>query len=122
MKGSDLASDLIVPSWEARVPLLAAVSEGPGGGLPPAQTGLSLSRTGVLVTAFGPNPDGEDTLLRVWEQAGVSASLTVTLPGSFTTATPVNLRGEKLGERLPIQGGTLTFPLKAYAPASFILQ
>lgn len=122
MKKSDLASDLIVPSWEARLPLLAAVADGAGGKLPPTQTGLSLSRTGVLLTAFGPNPDGAGTVLRVWEQAGVSASLTVTLPGSFTTATPVDLRGEKLGERMPIQAGTLTFPLKAYAPASFILQ
>lgn len=119
---SDVATALIVPSWEARLPMLAVAADGPGGELPPTQTGLSLSRKGVLLTAFGPNPDGEGTVLRVWEQAGVSASLTVTLPGTFTTATPVNLRGEKLGERLPIQDCKLTFPLKAYAPASFILE
>ncbi len=121
-KNSATVDALVVPSWEARVPLLAAVANGPAGTLPQIQSGLTLSRKGVLLTAFGPNPDGAGTVLRVWEQAGVTDELTVTLPGNYRSAAPVNLRGEKLGQPVPIKSRALTFPLKAYAPASFILQ
>jgi hypothetical protein len=123
--GNDIGTNLVVPAWEARLPLLAAAADGPGGSLPTSQAGLQLSRQGILVTAFGADPDGANhgTLLRVWEQSGVSGPLTVTLPPGqkAVTATQVNLRGEKTGEPMPIQGGKLTFNLGAYAPASFIL-
>ena len=122
--GGDNAKNLITPAWEARMPLQAAFADGPAGKLPPTATGLSLSRRGVLLTAFGDNPDGEGTILRVWEQAGNSGELTVTLPGGarYTTAAPVNLRGESDGPPLPIAGGKFTFNLGAYAPASFVLK
>ena len=92
------------------------------GTLPLLTSGLALSRKGVTVTAFGPNPDGAGTLLRVWEQAGHSGELTVTLPAKFTSATAVNLRGEKTGEPRRIAGSTLAFNLGAFAPATFVLE
>jgi hypothetical protein len=101
--------------------LLATTADGPAGKLPLTQTGLSVSRPGVLVTAFGQNPDGQGTLFRVWDQTGMTGDLTVTLPGNFKTATPVNLRGEKNGRPIPVRSGKLTFRLGAYAPASFLL-
>jgi alpha-mannosidase len=124
VKGASLAQSLIVPSWEARLPLLGALADGPAGKLPPSQAGLSLSRTGVLVTAYGANPDGPGTLLRVWEQAGAAGDLTVTLPAGahFTTARPVNLRGEKVGDPIRFADGKLALNLRAYAPASFVLE
>jgi hypothetical protein len=115
-------TDLVVPAWEARVPLLAAVADGPAGKLPKTQAGLSVSRPGVLVTAFGQNPDGEGTLLRLWDQTGVTGKLVVTVPGSFKTAMPVNLRGEKAGEPVKIKRGKLKCELGAYAPASYVLE
>jgi alpha-mannosidase len=80
----------------------------------------------VAVTAFGPNPDGAGTVLRVWEQGGVAGDLTVTLPKGInaTQATPVNLRGEPLADQ-PVQSitdGKLVIPLGAYAPASVVLE
>jgi len=116
-------SDAIMatPSLEARNPLLAVAASGAGGKLPAEQSGLTVSRKGVLVTAFGANPDGVGTLLRVWEMAGVSGELTVSAPGKFTSATPVSLRGEKNGEPLRVAGGKLAFNLGAFAPASFVL-
>ena len=69
-KGANSAENLAINSWEARLPLLVATAKGPAGTLPVSQTGLSLSRPGVLVTAFGDDPDGNPgTLLRVWEQS-----------------------------------------------------
>jgi hypothetical protein len=106
---------LITPSLEARHPLEAALAEGPGGRLPMSRGGLELSRKGVLVTAFTP------TLIRVWEQAGTAGE--VVLTGlKAATATPVNLRGERTGNPIPINGGKLRFNLGAFAPASFTLE
>jgi len=122
IRGTDFGRNLVMPAWEARVPLLAAETGGAVGKLPATQTGVSVSRAGVLVTAFGKNPDSAGTLLRVWEQAGKSGEISVTIPGKFTMAKPVNLRGEKTGEPVQIRGGKLTINLPAYAPASFVLQ
>ena len=124
-KNLDIAQALIAPSWDARLPLLAAVADGAAGKLPTSQTGLSVSRPGVLVTAFGEDPDGNPgTLLRLWEQGGASGVLTVKLPAGLkvTKALPVNLRGEKTGTLIPLIDNQLTLNLAAYAPASYMLQ
>ena len=110
---------------EAHNPLLAAVAEKNGGTLSPVQSGIELSRPGVIVTAFGEDPDGNaGTLLRVWEQAGISGKLTVTLPKGMnvSVAELVNLRGEKTGKYISIDSGKLELELGAYAPVSFILK
>lgn len=120
--GTAPAAVMATPALEARNPLSAVTASGAGGTLPASRSGLTVSRQGVLVTAFGANPDGPGTLLRVWEMAGVAGYLTIIIPGEFTSATPVNLRGETLGQALPIQDGSLSFPLHAYAPASYMLQ
>lgn len=106
------------------MPLLVACSKMKKGKLPVTQSGISLSRKGVAVSAFGPNPDGEGTILRVWEQGGITGKLEVTLPkgSQFSSAVPVNLRGEKCDEPVQITDGQLSFYLHAYAPASFILK
>ena len=114
--------NLVEPAWEARVPLLVATADGAAGNLPREKAGLKVSRPGVLVTAFGGNPDGPGTLFRVWDQSGVAGNLVVTLPGSYHTATPINLRGETAGLPVTINNGNLTISLRAYAPASFVLE
>ena len=122
--GGDAAKNIITPSWEARLPLVAAAGDGARGKLPVTKTGLKLSQRGVLVTLFGPDPYSDHTLLRVWEQAGKTGLLTVTLPADFaaTSAVPVNLRGEPAGEPVKIRHGAFTFKLGAFAPASFRLE
>ena len=118
---------LFTPAWEYRQGFLTAYADGPGGKLPVTETGLSLSRKGIRVTAFCPNPDADQgvpgTLVRVWEQSGISGEVTLTLPARFTAtkAQPVSLRGEKTGSPLKIIDGKLEFDLKAYAPESFVI-
>lgn len=107
---------------EARLPLLVVAADGPAGSLPPIQAGLTVSPRGVIVTAFGDNPDGPGTLLRLWDQTGANSDVIVTLPGHFHRATPVDLRGEKKTGPLDIVSGHFTCKLPAYAPASFILE
>jgi hypothetical protein len=122
--GADAQQNLIKPAWEARAPLVAVYANREKGKLPWSKIGLSLSRPGVLVTHFGPDPYSDRTLLRVWEQAGDSGSLTVKLPAELraTRAWPVNLRGERAGAAMKITSHSLTFRLAAFAPASFRLE
>ena len=114
-------SSLFTPAMEARVPLAAGRSAAEPGLLPPTQSGVSLSRKGVALTAFGPNPDGPGTLLRVWEQSGTAGDLTIFLPPGFASATPVNLRGEPADTPIEVKDGRFSTPLGRYAPASFLL-
>jgi alpha-mannosidase len=116
--------DLVTPSEETLAPMLTGLCNYKAGTLPPVARGLALSRQGVTVTAFGPNPDGAGTLLRLWELAGAGGPLTVTLPDGFKAAQaqPVTLRGEKTGPPVQINERKLTCSLPACAPASFVLQ
>ena len=116
-------SGLITPSEEARFPLLAVMVDGAGGGLPPTQSGLELSRRGVLVTAFGPNPDGEGVLLRLWEHAGKSGHCRVRLPAGLDVKTvqPIDLRGRPLGKPRKLQGRSFAIDLPAFAPVTLRL-
>ena len=54
----------------------------------------------------------------------MDGEITVTLPSGFkaTQAQPVNLRGEKTGQAVKIEGGKFSFNLGHFAPASFDLE
>ena len=84
--------------------------------------GLKVSRRGVLITAYGNNPDGEGTLLRLWENAGISGSCEISLPVQHEgVAQPVNLRGVPEGMPIPIRQGKFNVELKKFAPASYVI-
>jgi alpha-mannosidase len=126
VEGYEAAAGLIGPARECRVPLEAgAVEEGVAAGkLPAQQAGLELSRRGVEVTAFGPNPDGPGMILRLWEQAGADGECTVRLPAGLKVASaqPCDLRGRPKGERIAVPGdGRFAVTLRHYAPATFLL-
>jgi hypothetical protein len=114
---------LITPSLEARNPLLAAVSDGPPGALAPSRRGLELSRKGISVTAYGSNPDGSGTVLRLWEQAGKSGTVSVRLPEGSSTrlAQPVDLRGRPVGKPIPVRNNSFKVEVGAFAPVSLVL-
>ncbi len=117
-------SSLIAPALEARYPLQATWADGPGGKLPTTQAGLELSRKGVLVTAFGRNPDGPGIVLRLWEYAGSSGACRIHLPAGIDVeqVQPVNLRGEPAGAPIPVEQSMFTAHLSAFAPASFVMK
>lgn len=124
--GIKTSENLAIQSWEARVPLMTITSSsGEGAKLPVQQAGIAVSPKGVLVTAFGKDPDGnKGTLLRIWEQAGNKGIVDVTLPAGkiYRKATPVNLRGEISGRSVNIVKGKFSCSIKAFGPASFILE
>ncbi|WP_322932979.1 glycoside hydrolase family 38 C-terminal domain-containing protein [Bacteroides sp. CG01] len=115
-------SGLITPAWEARLPLQIGIATTPGGKLPTSREGIKVSQKGVLVTAYGKNPDGNGKLLRLWENAGNSGGCEVTLP-TFVDgiAQPVNLRGVPEGMPIPIKQGTFKIKLNKFAPHSYLI-
>lgn len=124
-KNVNAVEDLTVQSWEARLPLQAVITDNASGKLPFIQEGLNVSRKGVLVTALGADPNGNNgILLRIWEQAGISAPVTIKLPRGMNIkyAVPVNLRGEIKGKSLLVKNNTLTVLLRKFEPAGFVLE
>jgi len=119
----DSESSFITPSEETRVPLKGVFYEGPRGKSPLMQEGISLSRKGILLTAF--KEEGEGMLLRLWEQAGNSGSCTLSLleDCNFKKAHLCNLRGEILDEKgIEISDNSFQFAIRAYQPVSFFLK
>jgi alpha-mannosidase len=118
---------LFTPSNEYRQELVSAYSNFSSNILPASKKGISLSRKGIRVTAFCENPDAEKgvsgTLVRFWEQSGISSEVVFSLPEGFkaSKAQMVNLRGEKIGDVIPIKQGDLKFSIKPYSPLSFVL-
>jgi alpha-mannosidase len=116
---------MAVPALEARNPLQVIAAENSTGKLPAEQKGIELSRKGIIVTAFGEDADGnKGTLLRVWEMVGNGGTVGINLPAhqQASKATPVNLRGEVNGKPIRIINGKLNCSIKAFGPASFILE
>ncbi len=112
---------LATPALEARQSLEAGYADAAAGTLPPVQRGIELSRAGVAVTAFGPNPDGAGTILQLWELGGRSGRVTVRLPSGMSASAvqPVNLRGQPVGQPIPVRQGRYSTALRAYAPVAF---
>jgi hypothetical protein len=139
--GQPREESLVGGSWEARAACLAAAADGPPGRLPPAAAGLTVTkraetagagtspatsrpRRGVLVTAFGPNPYGRGTLLRLWDQVGEAGTCTIRLPSGMSArlAQPCDLRGQPAGLPVSIsERGTLDVTLRPMAPRSLLL-
>jgi alpha-mannosidase len=123
---------LIGESWEARVGCLAAVSEAPPGKLAPQAQGINITKEkggaagrGLLLTAFGQNPYGNGTLLRLWEQVGGSDDYTIQLPSGMKprSARLCNLRGESTGPSIPVsETGAFKVSVRPMAPTSVILE
>lgn len=122
-KGAETVADLAQNGWETRLPLLTGVADGKAENLPTAKTGITISRTGVLVTAYGDNPDGDGIILRLWEQAGISGKCTVNLGkgNNVKAVIPIDLRGNIKDKKIAVSNGVFSFNLGKYAPASFLL-
>ncbi len=114
---------LVTRSMEARVPCQATFVKGKAGTLPPTRAGLTLSRGGILVTAFGRNPDGQGLLLRLWEQIGSDQPCRVQLPDGLRPASvrPCDLRGRPSGQTIPVKEGVFEMPMPRFAPVSLLI-
>lgn len=120
ISSADYEKSLVTPSKEVRSPLLGAYSEVKDGTAITTKEGVALSKKGIEVTAFGPNIDGDGTILRLWEQSGKDQSVTVTLPKELkaTKVVPVDLRGQKIGKAIKVTNNQFTVNIGKNAPYS----
>ncbi len=124
------AQNVTAHSWETRQPLRAAWFDGPPGALPVSRSGVSFTRGGygAVLTAFGPNPDGDGLLLRLWEASDEPDwrrdPCEVILPHGLRpkSAQPCDLRGRPIGEPIPVKDGKFTVPMSPFAPVSLLLR
>ncbi|SHE36338.1 Glycosyl hydrolases family 38 N-terminal domain-containing protein [Arenibacter palladensis] len=117
------ATTLITPTEDTRTPLMGVFFEGQAGEHPLSQEGISINRSGVLLTAFFNNEEG--TVLRLWEQAGENGKCTVKLPtnSGFKRAYPSDLRNNTLdGLGIEIVNDSFSIYLKKNQPVTFILK
>jgi hypothetical protein len=100
------------------------MADGRGGELSVEKIGLSVSRPSILLTAFGTNPDGGGTLLRLWERGSKSGLCKVALPEGInaTSLQPVDLRGRPVGEKIKVTKNRFEVNAKAWAPMSFVIE
>jgi alpha-mannosidase len=119
----DPASSLVIPAEEHCTPFAAAIAAGTAGTLPPVFRGIEVKEKNVSVTAFSPDSSSGGYLVRLWESAGRRTDTDILLPeGShFSSAQPVDLRGRRAGDPIPIVDGKLRVICPANRPLSFLL-
>jgi alpha-mannosidase len=115
--------DLQAASRTFRMPLVAIAAAGGGGDLPAHASGLELSREDVFLTAFGRNPFGEDTILRLWEQSGKDGSVDIVFPPALAPSAlqPCDLYSRPNGDAIAVKNGRCTVTIRRNAPATFLL-
>lgn len=122
----DTDKALTIPSLEARMPLQAcrgtlkdASSRGIEG-----QSGILVSQPGVIVTAFGRNSLSDQLILRLWNMNRTEKNTLVSLPGNknVSQVIPINLRGEVLGDPLPVRDQKFHINIPGFSPVSFIVR
>ena len=119
----DSEESFITPSEETRVPLMAVYSDTEKGEMPASQSGISLSRKGIIVTSYRKIKEGIE--LRLWEQSGKDGDCTVILPdgSDYNMAYPSDLRGGIINRQgMKIFNNSFKTHLKANQPLSFILK
>ncbi len=90
---------------------------GPTGSLPPRHSLVSISPANVSLSAC--YIEGERTLIRLYENAGLATTAKVTLPAKLASAKVVNLLGEPMrGAAVKRRGSTLSINLKPWQIAT----
>ncbi len=119
----DPASSLAVPAEDFSTPFQSIIASGKGGNLPLLYHGIEVSHKSISVTAFAPHLESEGYLLRLWESAGKTENIEVSLPegSNFRRATPVDLRGRNSGESIPVKNGKLSLVCQANRPVTLVL-
>jgi hypothetical protein len=89
--------------------------------------GLKLSRKGIQVTSFGPNPYGEGVLLRLWELAGSDDPVEISFPKTCNIKSVVacDLRGRPISDEnyeINVNSNSIQCQIRKNAPLSLIIR
>ena len=120
-----MALYLPLPDAWLRKAVATAGMEDDDGGQDGGLRGISLSRKGIAVTAFGPDVDSGKLTLRLWEMAGGDGEVEVRLPVGLAVGTVLecDLRGEPLPKPpISVIDGRFVVPVPPYAPVCLVLE
>ena len=101
--------------YEFNYKLSALQVQSHAGALPPAHSFVEIKENNVILTALKKAEDSDALLLRVYEWAGKSGNVQVTVPNGATAAHLTNLMEGSEGEPLEItKSSEVTFPVHPY--------
>ena len=84
------------------------------GALPSSHSFVSAEPSNVVLTAVKKAEDGDGLVFHLYEWAGKSGEIKLTVPPGAQGATETNLMEQPQGEPLKVEGGTVSLPVKPY--------
>ena len=112
--GSWLEAGTVEHGYEFNYPLLAMQVTSHAGSMPAAHSFAAVSSPNVILTAIKKAEDSDALVLRMYEVAGKSDSVKITLPEGATTAEVTNLMESGNGASVPVSDGAATVPVHPY--------
>ncbi|MGB4419145.1 MAG: alpha-mannosidase [Bacillota bacterium] len=104
--------------YELNYELLAALADGPGGGLPTQGAFATVNAASTVLETVKKSEDDDSTVLRFYEYGNCRDDVVVEFPRRVKEAVECNLM-EKPVEKAELSGDRLTFQIKPYEIKTF---
>jgi alpha-mannosidase len=101
--------------YETNYPLTAMQVASHAGEWPAAQSFVSVAADNVVLTAMKKAEDSNALLFRVYEWAGKSGDVTISVPPGATGASLVNLMEQPEGGAIAVTGDKVSFPITPFS-------
>ena len=101
--------------YETNYPLTAMQVEAHTGEWPSTHSFIGVAADNVVLTAVKKAEDSDALLFRVYEWAGKSGDVTISVPPGATSANLVNLMEQPEGGAIGVSGDKVTFPITPFA-------
>ena len=101
--------------WESNYPLTATQVEAHKGEWPAEHSFIGVAADNVVLTAVKKAEDSNALIFRVYEWAGKSGDVTISVPPGATAATKVNLMETPEGSALSVSGDKVSFPITPFS-------
>jgi alpha-mannosidase len=100
--------------YEFNYGLKAMQVESHYGAMKPEHSFSSVAESNVVVTAMKKTESGDGLVIRLYEWAGKSGNVTLTVPPGATGATLVNLMEKPEGQPIAVSGDKVTIPVTPF--------
>ena len=100
--------------YEFNYPLRAFQVEAHAGSLPAEHSFVGVRGDNVVLTALKKAEDGDGLIVRLYEWAGKTGNVQITLPEGASSASLSNLMEKPEGNALPISNGVVSVPVHPY--------
>jgi alpha-mannosidase len=101
--------------YETNYPLTAMQVEAHTGEWPAEHSFIGVAADNVVLTAVKKAEDSDALLFRVYEWAGKSSDVTISVPPGATGANLVNLMEQPEGAAIAVSGDKVSFPITPFA-------